>query len=591
MPEHHTSTPPPRRPATAATLAVREARDFLVAHADDYDGAVGGFRWPEVDAFNFALEWFDVVAGEHPDRPAVVIAADPGHDSTDSTDSVSTHTYGQLSARSDQVAAWLTKLGMRRGDHVIVMLPNIIELWEILLGLMKIGAVAIPTSTLLSPADLAFRVRRAGAKFAIAPHSLKRRFRSTPRSLTKIGIGAITPPGWANYADSLKAPATYTPHDPTPACDTCLLYFTSGTTSHPKLVRHTQVSYPIGHLSTMWWLGLRPGDVHLNISSPGWGKHAWSNFFAPFLAQATVFIVDYERFDAAALMRVMDRHHVTALCAPPTVWRMLIQADLGQLARPPRELTGAGEPLSPEVIAQVRAAWGATIRDGFGQTEMTCAIGNSPGQPVKDGSMGRPLPGYHVRLLDPATGEPSETEGEICLDLSLPALPLATGYHQDAELTAQAYHDGYYHTGDLATRDADGYLTYVGRSDDVFKASDYKISPFALESILLEHPYVTEVAIVPSPDPLRAAVPKAFVRLKEGLAETGQNGQEAARAIFDHARERLSGYELVRIVEFVQELPKTISGKIRRGELREQEATRVAHGDHPTTEYRERDFR
>jgi acetyl-CoA synthetase len=565
------------RPPSKATVAVRAARDFLFT-TSDYDAAVSGFKWPELSHFNFALEWFDVVAAEHPDRPAVIIADSEGKQSW---------SYGELSRRSDQVANWLRKLGMKAGDHMIVMLPNTIELWEIMLGLLKIGGVAIPTSTLLSPADLAFRAKRSRAKFAIAPNSLKRRFRDTGRSLTKIGIGPVAPPGWINFADSAKSPDVFTPAALTPASAKCLLYFTSGTTSHPKLVRHTQVSYPVGHLSTMWWLGLRPGDIHLNISSPGWGKHAWSNFFSPFLAQASVFIFNYDRFDALALMQVMEQNEVSTFCAPPTVWRMLIQADLTQLKHAPRELLGAGEPLNPEVINQVRKAWGSTIRDGFGQTEMTCAIGNNPGALVKDGSMGRPLPGYAVSLRDPISGDEVADEGEICLDLSAGIIGLATGYYHDSRLTAEAYRDGYYHTGDIARRDEDGYLTYIGRADDVFKASDYKISPFELESILLEHPYVTEVAIVPSPDPVRLAVPKAFVRLLDDLST---NTDEAARAIFDHARERLSGYQRVRIVEFVQELPKTISGKIRRVELREQEALRVANGS-LSQQYLENDFR
>ncbi|MDR2896451.1 MAG: AMP-binding protein [Propionibacteriaceae bacterium] len=567
------------RPATANTAVVRQARDFLFDHATDYQGAVDGFTWPELNEFNFAIEWFDVIAGEHPDRPAVMIADEDG--------TARSWSYAELSRRSDQVANWLTAQGMRRGDHMIVMLPNTIELWEVLFGLLKIGGVAIPTSTLLSSGDLAFRADKAEAKFVIAPSSLEHRFDLVPRHVKKIAVGATTPSGWVNFARSEQARADFTPSGPTPAQDTCLLYFTSGTTAQPKLVRHTQVSYPVGHLSTMWWLGVRPGDIHLNISSPGWGKHAWSNFFGPFLAQATVFIVGYDRFDANSLMAVMERHQVSTFCAPPTVWRMLIQADLSQLTKPPRELVGAGEPLNPEVINQVRAAWGGTIRDGFGQTEMTCAIGNSPGQPVKDGSMGRPMPGYDIVLLDPASGEVASDHGEICLPINQPLLPLATGYYKNTEMTAAAYHGGYYHTGDLADRDADGYLTYVGRADDVFKASDYKISPFELESILLEHPLVTEVAIVPSPDPLRAAVPKAFIHLVEGL-ETGAH--EAARSIFAFARTRLSGYQRVRIIEFTRGLPKTISGKIRRAELREQEAVH-AGCDRNTDEFFERDFR
>jgi acetyl-CoA synthetase len=567
------------RPATAATLAVRAARDFLLQHGSDYDGAVAGFAWPALTEFNFATEWFDVVAGEHPDRNAVTIVA------ADLT--ARSWTYGELSERSNQVARWLRGLGIGAGDHVIVMLNNTIELWELLLGLLKVRAVAIPTSTLLSAADLAYRVEHGQARAVVAPTSLHARVDPLPRQVLRIGVGDHNPAGWHAMADSAKAPTSYLPSRGTRASDLSLLYFTSGTTSRPKLVAHTHASYPVGHLSTMWWLGVRPGDVHLNISSPGWGKHAWSNFFSPFLAQATVFVFNYERFDAAALMKVMDAHEVTTFCAPPTVWRMLIQADLTQLSRPPRELLGAGEPLNPEVLTRVRQAWGGTIRDGFGQTEMTCCVGNSPGQLVKDGSMGRPMPGYPVVLLDPVTGEPSPAEGEICLDLSRPILGLMTGYHNDPELTAEACRDGFYHTGDIASADADGYLTYIGRADDVFKASDYKISPFELESILLEHPYVTEVAIVPSPDPVRAAVPKAFICL---VQDATARQQEAARAIFGHARERLSAYQRVRIVEFVTELPKTISGKIRRVELREREAERVAGAD-TEGQFLERDFR
>ncbi|MCE1174699.1 MAG: AMP-binding protein [Propionibacteriales bacterium] len=567
------------RTETAATRAVREARDFLLTHRTDYDATIAGFRWPELTEFNFATEWFDVVAGEHPDRAAVTIV------SADLVDQ--SWSYAELSQRSDQVANWLLSLGLGRGSRMIVMLNNTIEIWEIILGIFKIGAVAIPTSTLLSPADLAYRVEHGDASSIIAPTALHAQLEGLPASVIRIGVGDDLPEGWVSMADSYTAPTEFVPEGPTPADDLSLLYFTSGTTSpRPKLVRHTNVSYPVGHLSTMWWLGVQPGDVHLNISSPGWGKHAWSNFFSPFLAQATVFVFNYDRFDAATLMKVMDTHQVTTFCAPPTVWRMLIQADLTQLSHPPRELLGAGEPLNPEVITQVRNAWGATIRDGFGQTEMTCCVGNSPGQVVKDGSMGRPMPGYPVVLLDPVTGEPRDDEGEICLDLSVPILGLMDGYHLDPELTMAARRNGFYHTGDIASTDADGYLTYVGRADDVFKASDYKISPFELESILLEHAYVAEAAVVPSPDPLRAAVPKAYIC----LTASASDHEDAARQVYAHARERLSAFQRVKIVEFVDDLPKTISGKIRRVELREREAKRVSAGDE-SGQFRERDYR
>lgn len=579
---HEPASPRPiGRPATAATAKVRAARDLLFAHADEYEGAVAAFAWPDLDEFNFALEWFDVVAREHPERVAVTIV---------DADLVARFwTYGELSRRSDQVAAWFTELGLRRGDRVIVMLGNQIELWETMLALTKVGAVAIPTTTLLSADDLAYRVTHSGARAIIAPADATDRAEGVSAAVDgevlRVAVGEAS--GWIDFSDSHTAGDLFEPAGPTRADELNLLYFTSGTTSAtPKLVRHTHVSYPVGHLSTLWWLGVRPGDVHMNISSPGWGKHAWSNFFSPFLAQATVFVYTYDRFDASTLMQVMDTHKVTTFCAPPTVWRMLIQADLTQLTQPPRELLGAGEPLNPEVIARVREAWGATIRDGYGQTEMTCAIGNSPGQIVKDGSMGRPLPGYPVVLLDPETGEVRQDEGEICLDLSHPILGLMDGYHDAPERTARATEGGYYRTGDIASRDADGYLTYVGRSDDVFKASDYKISPFELESVLLEHPAVAEAAVVPSPDPVRLAVPKAFVRLS---ARAAQDHREAAREIFAHSRARLSAYQRVRRLEFVDELPKTISGKIRRVELRTAESARGSEA--PAAEFSDRDFR
>src|SRR5262249_46670476 len=324
------------------------------------------------------------------------------------------------------------------------------------------------------------------------------------------------------------------------------------------------------HLSTMYWIGLQPGDVHLNISSPGWAKHAWSNVFAPWNAEATALILGYERFSAAALLGAIGECGVTTFCAPPTVWRLLIQSDLaGAGTATLRECVAAGEPLNPEVIEQVRRAWGITVRDGYGQTETTAQVGNPPGQQVKLGSMGRPLPGYAVTLVDPITGDPAP-EGETCLDLAARPLGLMTGYRGDPERDADAMRGGYYHTGDVATRDEDGYLTYVGRTDDVFKASDYRISPFELESVLIEHEAVAEAAVVPSPDPLPRAAPKAYVTLAAGAAPSA----DTALSILAYARGRLAPYKRVRRLEF-SELPKTISGKIRRVELRGQEAGRL----------------
>ncbi|MFD5559972.1 AMP-binding protein [Kitasatospora griseola] len=550
------------------------AREVLWQHATDYDTAYRTFQWPELGEFNWALDHFDPMARGN-DKPALWVVEADGSERV--------HTFDQLARRSDQVANHLRELGLGRGDRVLVMLGNVSELWEVMLGAIKLGVVLIPATLLLSAEDLADRLERGEVSAVIAAAEVADRFAGLPGAPLRIAVGGTgeTPEGWHDYARVDTAAEEFTPEGITLADDPLLLYFTSGTTSQPKLVEHTHASYPVGHLSTMYWIGLRPGDVHLNISSPGWAKHAWSNLFAPWNAEATVLVFNYGRFDAQQLLDVIARCRVTTLCAPPTVWRMLIQADLGAHRTELRELVGAGEPLNPEVIEQVRAAWGLTLRDGFGQTETTCQIGNTPGQPVKPGSMGRPLPGYRVALLDP-DGKPAE-EGELSLDLAHRPLGLMRGYRADPERTADAMRDGHYRTGDVAARDADGWITYVGRADDVFKASDYRISPFELESVLIEHPAVAEAAVVPSPDPLRLAVPKAYVVLVDGRTPS----PELARDILGFTREKLSAYKRIRRLEFA-DLPKTISGKIRRVELRTHEAERV--GDRNPNEYLDSDF-
>ncbi len=563
---------------TARTEAFRTARDLLFRHHDQYDDACREFRWPELGEFNWALDWFDAIAAGN-DNTALWIVEQDGTESKLS--------YAELSRRSDQVANWLRREGVRRTDRVIVMLGNQIELWETLLAAMKLGAVVIPATTLLGKSDLLDRVQRGDARHVVAGSGQAAKFADVPGDYTRIAVGEPVE-GWLNYADAYAVEKPFEVGERMRADDPLLLYFTSGTTAEPKLVEHTHASYPVGHLSTMYWIGLRPGDVHLNISSPGWAKHAWSNVFAPWNAEATVLVYNYARFDAAELLAVAQRCGATTFCAPPTVWRMLVQADLGAWRLPLREVVGAGEPLNPEVIARVQDAWGLTIRDGYGQTETTAQIGNTPGLPIKPGSMGRPLPGYAVALVDPATGELGD-EGEICLDLSQRPLGLMVGYRDDPDRTADAMRQGYYHTGDVASRDADGYLTYVGRADDVFKASDYRISPFELESALIEHPAVVEAAVVPSPDALRLAVPKAYVVLASGYEPTAAT----AREILAFARERLAPYQRIRRIEF-GELPKTISGKIRRVDLRRREdALHGGDADAPmrgATEFWEQDF-
>ena len=522
-----------------------------------------------LDRFNWALDHFDrMAAGNDADALRFI---NPGGDTG--------ITFAALSARSNQVANHLRSLGVQRGDRVLLLLGNVQPLWEALLACTKLGAVVIPATTMLTEDDLRDRFDRGGVQHVIAAGELAPRFQALPGLYTRLAVGPASAAGWLRFEDAYAASPAFTPHGDTRATDPLLLYFTSGTTSKPKLVLHSHQSYPVGHLTTMFWIGLQPGDIHLNISSPGWAKHAWSSVFAPWNAGATILILNQPRFDAAHLLRVLDRARVTTFCAPPTVWRMLVQEDLTRHPTHLREAVAAGEPLNPEVIARVQAAWGVGIRDGYGQTETTLLVANTPGQVVQPGSMGRPLPGYRVALVDPE-GEEAE-EGEIALRLDPAPLGLMQGYLQ-GDGGVQAPEGGLYRTGDVALRNADGTLTYVGRADDVFKSSGYRISPFELESVLIEHPAVAEAAVVPSPDPTRTALPKAFVVLAEGVAPDAAT----ARAIFAHLRARLAPYKRVKRIEFA-ELPKTISGKIRRVELRRLEARRRGAGEMGVAEFLE----
>jgi len=551
------------------------ARDFLLRHREDYAVAVRDFAWPKLDRFNWALDYFDPMARNNA-QPALWLV--------DEESSEVKLSFSALSERSNQVANALRGLGVGRGDRILVMLGNVAPLWECMLAAMKLGAVIVPATTLLTPADLNDRFARGGVRHVIASMEAAAKFVDLPGDYTRIVVGPEVA-GWTPFEKAYSAPTRFTPDGETNVQDPLLLYFTSGTTAKPKLVLHSHQSYPVGHLSTMYWLGLRPGDLHLNISSPGWAKHAWSCFFAPWNAQAAVFIFNQRRFNVRGLLDAIVRCGVTTFCAPPTVWRMLIQEDLSAWPVRIRELISAGEPLNPEVIERVKNAWGITIRDGYGQTETTALIGNIPGQKVKAGSMGRPLPGYRVALLD-LDGAPAK-EGEICLTLQPRPTGLMQGYQgQDGSaVPSRATEDPVYRTGDVAAVDDDGYLTYIGRADDVFKSSDYRISPFELESVLIEHPAVAEAAVVPSPDPMRLAVPKAFLALAPGHAPD----RATALSILRHCRASLAPFKRVRRLEFA-ELPKTISGKIRRVELRRAEAANQQSGKRASLEFWEDDF-
>jgi len=560
----------------------QEARAFLLRNRTDYDKAVADFRWPDAVPFNWALDWFDAELARGPesrDRPALWIVDAGSNRETNLS-------FAALSRRSNQVANFLRAQGLKRGDHLLLLLGNVVPLWETMLAAMKLGVVVIPATTLLTSDELRDRLDRGRAKVVVATQDQIAKFAGLrSEKLVRIVVNASSQQeGWLAYEGAAGFPEVFAPDGPTQPDDPMLLYFTSGTTAKPKLVRHSQRSYPVGGLSTMYWLGLRPGDIHLNISSPGWAKHAWSCFFAPWNAGATIFVVNQPRFDAKGLLATIGRCGVTTLCAPPTVWRLFIQEKLATYKVSLREVCGAGEPLNPEVIDQVRAAWGLTIRDGYGQTETTALAGNSPGQKVKIGSMGRPLPGYRVQITDIDGHITKEGEITLVLGAERPA-GLMQGYQgEDGKLSGA---DGaLYRSGDVVFADEEGYLTFVGRSDDVFKSSDYRISPFELESILLEHELVAEAAVVPSPDSIRLAIPKAYVLLVSGAERSG----ETALSIFRHLHTRLAPFKRIRRIELVNELPKTISGKIRRVQLRRLELDNDRNNSLRGDEFREEDF-
>ncbi len=544
---------------------------MLLGARDDYEKAYAGFRWPDLTGFNWARDWFDVYAQGNR-KTALWLRSEASGDTRLS--------YEDMADRSDRVAHFLQRQGIAAGDRIVVCLPNVLAIWELILAAIKIGAVIVPTTTLATESEICDRLERSAARMVVTDEGTMSRFPAAA-GVQKILVGGEVG-GWTPYRLALEQSRAYRPAA-TQATDPFLLYFTSGTTAKSKLVLHTHQSYPVGHLSTMYWIGIRESDIHQKISSPGWAKHAWSCVFAPWNAGATTFVHDAPRFKTPNALRALDDVRVTTLCAPPTVWRMLIRDELGTRPRGLDALASAGEPLNPEVIEQVEKAWGLTIRDGYGQTESTAMIGNSPGQAVKIGSMGRPLPGYAIGLLDLDDKECGE--GEIAVKLHPHPVGLMTGHMDDPDRTRAAMQNDYYHTGDQAMIDEDGYFHFVGRADDVFKSSDYRISPFELESAMMEHPLVAEVAIVPSSDPIRTAVPKAFVTIVAGV----EPSEDVAREILFFAKQKLAAYQRVRKIEF-HDLPKTVSGKIRRTELRKMEAQRVKEGQRGELEFWLGDF-
>ncbi|MEU9014112.1 AMP-binding protein [Streptomyces sp. NPDC048479] len=547
-------------PDTDATRAFREARDVLLAHRDDLDTARRLFQWPRLDRFNWALDWFDVVARGNA-RPALRVVGPEGD-----TD----FSFDTMARRSDQVASWLQGLGVRRKDPLLLLLDNRVELWETMLAATKLGAVIVPTYTTTTPAELTDRIERAGVRHVVAASALVDRLAEIPGDWTRIAVGAQRP-GWVPYTDSLAAPAEFSPQGRSLADDPLFCYFTSGTTSRPKMVTHTHLSYPVGHLSGMYWNGVRPGDFHLNVSAPGWAKHAWSSFFVPWNAEATVVALADPRPGPDTVLDALRTRNITTLCAPPTVWRGMVRQGLGERPARLREAAAVGESLEPTLFHAVRQAWDLPVRDGFGQTETTAQIGNPPGREPAPGRMGWALPGYDLVPIDRETGDevPDGTPGELCVRLSPRPAGMMTGYSGDPERTARAFANGLYHTGDLVVRHEDGGFTYVSRTDDMFKSFDHRISPLELEWALLHSPLVADAAVVAVPHQVGLWEPKAFVVLASGH----ERDAGSAGAVFRRVIEELPREKWVRVLEFVERLPLTPSGKIRRAELRDRPET------------------
>lgn len=543
------------RRKTAAHLQFRQSRDLLLRHRSDHETAYRQFRWPRFSEFNWALEWFDVIA-ESNYTPALSLL--------DKSGGAHEISFAEMSARSDMLAVWLTRLGVCPGQHVLIVLGQQVELWECLLACLKIGAVVIPTYPELTRVEARDRLDRGHVEHIICRADQIEVFTGLEGARTRIAVPGDVD-GWIDYRQSLTVTERFVPERATNAQEVAFCYFTSGTTSAPKLVAHTHTSYPIGHLSSLYWNGLMPGDRHLNVSTPGWAKHSWSSFFVPWNAEATILALPPGPLAHVRLPELLATHHVTTVCAPPSVWRAM--SPHLHLATPAlREALSAGEPFDPQLSARITQQWGVRVRDGYGQTETTGLVGTTVGLPSRPGWLGKALPGYRIEVRDPDTGQhlPAGAVGEICVELADAPVGITAGYLGDAQRTQQAIGSGHYSTGDLGERDEHGWIRIHGRRDDMFKVFDHRISPYELEAVLRHHPAVAEAAVIPRPHPLAGNAPHAVVVTAIGH----EAGPKLARILLDHVAEHITNALRVRSLEFTSALPRTTSGKLRRSALR-----------------------
>ena len=538
---------------------------------NSYEDFIENFRIIVPENFNFGYDVVDEAAAANPDKIALVWCDDKGGNKV--------FTFGQLKHFSDKTANFFSSLGIRRGDPVMLVLKRRFEFWFCILALHKIGAIAIPATHLLTPKDIVYRNNAADIKMIVSVSDeivirhIEESEAQSPSLSLKILVGGSRD-GWLDFNAEIERAPEFFPRpsgdSATSNSDIMLLYFTSGTTGMPKMVQH-DFTYPLGHILTAkYWQNVQEDGLHLTVADTGWAKAVWGKIYGQWIAGCAVFVYDYERFEPRKLLDVLVKYGITSFCAPPTIYRFLIKEDLSKYRF--NKLTYcaiAGEPLNPEVYAQFLKATGIRLMEGYGQTESTVAIGTFPWLEPKPGSMGKPSPRYDIDLLnDDGKACDVGEEGQIVVRTGK-GMPVGMfgGYYRDAELTTAVWHDDIYYTGDMAWRDEDGYYWFVGRADDLIKSSGYRIGPFEVESALIEHPAVIECAITPVPDPLRGQVVKASIVLAKGYIA----GEELAHELQAHVKKVTAPYKYPRIIEFVDELPKTISGKIRRVAIREKD--------------------
>ncbi len=546
------------------SLRKRVWEDFIIP-TENEAGILQAISFKNEDKFNFAFDVVDRIGREQPDKTALM------HIGVDGTENK--FTFAELKRASSQTANYFKSLGIKKGEKVMLILKRHYQFWFSMVALHKIGAIAIPATNQLKEHDITYRFNKAGVKMiictsdGIVADEVDKAAENAPTLETKVIVGESRE-GWHNFNEEYSLYTGKFDRDENSSCgdDAMLMYFTSGTTGNPKLAMHSY-KYPLGHFITAkYWHCVIPDGLHLTISDSGWAKAAWGKMYGQWLCEAGVFAYDFDRFDANDIMPMFKKYNITTFCAPPTMLRMMIKQDLSKFDLSSIEhMTTAGEALNPEVFRQFEKATGLQIMEGFGQTETTVALANLAGTKARLGSMGKPVPLYDIKLLD-ADDKPVQVGevGEICINVKDGApCGLFKGYYTDEEKTNECYHDGFYHTGDTAWRDEDGYFWYVGRVDDVIKSSGYRIGPFEIENVIMELPYVLECGVSAEPDEVRGQVVKASIVLTKGTVGT----DELKKEIQDYVKQRTAPYKYPRVVVFRDELPKTTSGKIQRNKL------------------------